>query len=238
MKPQRARQNESRARGLDRPIETAAILQLRRRSERRERSAPARLLASDPQASLAGSGHRGAGHDAGGRVTSRANLIFTKRRRESRSTSKTPAISSTIPVRSTVQPTIRFTSTRSYRFLVSPGLMRRVVRTLDLEHNPDFFKGNPRKTINLANAAADGRTGVNNAGYHRSHRINCHLQPPSRRQQLAGRSERSETTRAVCQHDPRWSQSRAGERGARLLQRDAPDRHQVHPHDPEVARRS
>src|SRR5688500_15198316 len=26
---------------------------------------------------------------------------------------------------------------------VSPGLMRRVVRTLDLEHNPDFFKGNP-----------------------------------------------------------------------------------------------
>jgi capsular exopolysaccharide synthesis family protein len=26
--------------------------------------------------------------------------------------------------------------------LVSPGLMRRVVKTLDLEHNPDFFKGN------------------------------------------------------------------------------------------------
>ena len=29
------------------------------------------------------------------------------------------------------------------QILVSPGLMRRVVRTLDLEHNPDFFKGNP-----------------------------------------------------------------------------------------------
>ena len=27
------------------------------------------------------------------------------------------------------------------QILVSPGLMRRVVRTLDLEHNPDFFKG-------------------------------------------------------------------------------------------------
>jgi capsular exopolysaccharide synthesis family protein len=29
------------------------------------------------------------------------------------------------------------------QILVSPGLMRRVVRTLDLEHNPDFFKGEP-----------------------------------------------------------------------------------------------
>ena len=29
------------------------------------------------------------------------------------------------------------------QILVSPGLMRRVVRTLDLEDNPDFFKGNP-----------------------------------------------------------------------------------------------
>ncbi|HET9480080.1 MAG TPA: exopolysaccharide transport family protein, partial [Pyrinomonadaceae bacterium] len=29
------------------------------------------------------------------------------------------------------------------QILVSPGLMRRVVRTLDLEHNPDFFKGHP-----------------------------------------------------------------------------------------------
>ncbi|HEX6716593.1 MAG TPA: Wzz/FepE/Etk N-terminal domain-containing protein, partial [Pyrinomonadaceae bacterium] len=29
------------------------------------------------------------------------------------------------------------------QILVSPGLTRRVVRTLDLEHNPDFFKGNP-----------------------------------------------------------------------------------------------
>ena len=28
------------------------------------------------------------------------------------------------------------------QILVSPGLMRRVVRTLDLEHNPEFFKGN------------------------------------------------------------------------------------------------
>ena len=27
------------------------------------------------------------------------------------------------------------------QILTSPGLMRRVVRTLDLEHNPDFFKG-------------------------------------------------------------------------------------------------
>ena len=31
------------------------------------------------------------------------------------------------------------------QILVSPGLMRRVVRTLDLEHNPDFFKGNPEQ---------------------------------------------------------------------------------------------
>src|ERR1043165_2356718 len=29
------------------------------------------------------------------------------------------------------------------QILVSTGLMRRVVRTLDLEHNPDFFKGDP-----------------------------------------------------------------------------------------------
>ncbi|HEX3253062.1 MAG TPA: polysaccharide biosynthesis tyrosine autokinase [Pyrinomonadaceae bacterium] len=29
------------------------------------------------------------------------------------------------------------------QILVSPGLLRRVVRTLDLEHNPDFFKGDP-----------------------------------------------------------------------------------------------
>ena len=29
------------------------------------------------------------------------------------------------------------------QILTSPGLMRRVVKTLDLEHNPDFFKGNP-----------------------------------------------------------------------------------------------
>ena len=29
------------------------------------------------------------------------------------------------------------------QILVSPGLMRRVVKTLDLEHNPDFLKGNP-----------------------------------------------------------------------------------------------
>ena len=29
------------------------------------------------------------------------------------------------------------------QILTSPGLMRRVVRTLDLEHNPDFFKGDP-----------------------------------------------------------------------------------------------
>ena len=29
------------------------------------------------------------------------------------------------------------------QILVSPGLMRRVVRTLDLEHNPDFFQGSP-----------------------------------------------------------------------------------------------
>lgn len=29
------------------------------------------------------------------------------------------------------------------QILVSPGLLRRVVRTLDLEHNPDFFRGNP-----------------------------------------------------------------------------------------------
>src|SRR4029078_103023 len=28
------------------------------------------------------------------------------------------------------------------QILVSPGLMRRVVKALDLEHNPDFFKGN------------------------------------------------------------------------------------------------
>ena len=31
------------------------------------------------------------------------------------------------------------------QILVSPGLMRRVVRTLDLEHNPDFFKGTPEQ---------------------------------------------------------------------------------------------
>ncbi len=33
------------------------------------------------------------------------------------------------------------------QILVSPGLMRRVVRTLDLEHNPDFFRGSPRQSM-------------------------------------------------------------------------------------------
>ncbi|HEU4509310.1 MAG TPA: polysaccharide biosynthesis tyrosine autokinase [Pyrinomonadaceae bacterium] len=32
------------------------------------------------------------------------------------------------------------------QILVSQGLMRRVVRTLDLEHNPDFFKSNQRQS--------------------------------------------------------------------------------------------
>lgn len=32
------------------------------------------------------------------------------------------------------------------QILISPGLMRRVVRTLDLEHNPDFFKGAQRQS--------------------------------------------------------------------------------------------
>src|ERR1041385_3506546 len=32
------------------------------------------------------------------------------------------------------------------QILVSPGLMRRVVRTLDLDHNPDFFKGAQRQS--------------------------------------------------------------------------------------------
>jgi capsular exopolysaccharide synthesis family protein len=32
------------------------------------------------------------------------------------------------------------------QILVSPGLLRRVVRTLDLEHNPDFFKGAQRQS--------------------------------------------------------------------------------------------
>jgi capsular exopolysaccharide synthesis family protein len=31
------------------------------------------------------------------------------------------------------------------QILTSPGLMRRVVKTLDLEHNPDFFKGNAER---------------------------------------------------------------------------------------------
>src|ERR1700730_4552935 len=31
------------------------------------------------------------------------------------------------------------------QILVSPGLMRRVVKTLDLEHNPNFFKGDPTR---------------------------------------------------------------------------------------------
>ena len=31
------------------------------------------------------------------------------------------------------------------QILVSPGLLRRVVRTLDLEHNPEFFKGTPEQ---------------------------------------------------------------------------------------------
>jgi capsular exopolysaccharide synthesis family protein len=51
------------------------------------------------------------------------------------------------------------------QILVSPGLMRRVVRTLDLEHNPDFFKGNPaqrqstwqtlRRMVGLGNKLQD-----------------------------------------------------------------------------------
>ncbi len=54
------------------------------------------------------------------------------------------------------------------QILVSPGLMRRVVRTLDLEHNPDFFKGNPaqrqstwqtlRKMVGLGNTQQNPET--------------------------------------------------------------------------------
>ena len=33
------------------------------------------------------------------------------------------------------------------QILVSPGLLRRVVRTLDLEHNPDFFKGSAAQRL-------------------------------------------------------------------------------------------
>ena len=56
------------------------------------------------------------------------------------------------------------------QILVSPGLMRRVVRTLDLEHNPDFFKGNPaqrpstwqtlRRMVGLGSKPQDGAARV------------------------------------------------------------------------------
>ena len=68
------------------------------------------------------------------------------------------------------------------QILVSPGLMRRVVRTLDLEHNPDFFKGNPaqrpstwqtlRRMVGLGKQADTDM---------RNLRINCHSQRPSPR---------------------------------------------------------
>src|SRR5678815_4068181 len=54
------------------------------------------------------------------------------------------------------------------QILVSPGLMRRVVRTLDLEHNPDFFKGDPsqrpstwqtlRRMVGLGNKTSDAES--------------------------------------------------------------------------------
>src|SRR4029078_6193253 len=41
-----------------------------------------------------------------------------------------------------VPPNDRVYFNTQLQILVSPGLMRRVVKALDLEHNPDFFKGN------------------------------------------------------------------------------------------------
>ena len=75
--------------------------------------------------------------------TLRVNPIFTKLRRESKSISKTPAPCEQLlaPIYGPADDPIYFNT--QLQILVSPGLMRRVVRTLDLEHNPDFFKGNP-----------------------------------------------------------------------------------------------
>lgn len=49
-------------------------------------------------------------------------------------------VNSTRPIYGPADDPIYFNT--QLQILVSPGLMRRVVRTLDLEHNPDFFKGN------------------------------------------------------------------------------------------------
>ncbi len=50
-------------------------------------------------------------------------------------------VNNTRPFYSSTDDPIYFNT--QLQILVSPGLMRRVVRTLDLEHNQDFFKGNP-----------------------------------------------------------------------------------------------
>ncbi len=87
--------------------------------------------------------------------------------------------SSTILDRSMVQPTIRSTSTHNYKFSSVPGLMRRVVRTLDLEHNPDFFKGNPaQRQSTWQTTATHGRTReASRRTQARSRRINCRSRP-------------------------------------------------------------
>ena len=72
------------------------------------------------------------------------------------------------------------------QILVSPGLMRRVVRTLDLEHNPDFFKGNPRKDNQPGKrccAWSDSASKPQDTA--QSHRISCRSRRASHRQQRA-----------------------------------------------------
>ena len=140
--------------------------------------------------------------------TSRANPIFSKRRREFRSILKMPApfVNKSRPLYGPTDDPIYFNT--QLQILVSPGLMRRVVRTLDLEHNPDFFKGNPaqrqstwqtlRRMVGLGQSAAGGR--IEGAGSIATH-------DQRRAGNSTRRSKRSEAPRAVRQHDPQWSQS-------------------------------
>src|SRR5437773_870735 len=57
------------------------------------------------------------------------------------------------------------------QILTSPGLMRRVVKTLDLEHNPDFFKGDQ------AQKRSTWQTILRMAGFGRSDKQDTNLKP-------------------------------------------------------------
>ncbi|HEV2827455.1 MAG TPA: polysaccharide biosynthesis tyrosine autokinase [Pyrinomonadaceae bacterium] len=77
------------------------------------------------------------------------------------------------------------------QILVSPGLMRRVVKALDLEHNPDFFKGNSSQkrstwqTIKSMAGLGKNEKQDNNAQAKEALQLHTTVAPASANQDLA-----------------------------------------------------